>query len=68
MPKIPEFLQQIVNEACDEKSLPSGNCIDQAELTMPCPFLFHSDLNKDTPEPAQNKTKPNQNENKTPPN
>lgn len=46
MPKLPEFLQQIVNEACDEKSLPSGQCIDKAELTMLCPFLYPSDLNK----------------------
>lgn len=38
MPKIPEFLQQIVNEAFDEKSLPSGQCTDKAELTMLCPF------------------------------
>lgn len=65
MTKIPELLQQIVNEACDEKSLPSGQCTDKAELTMPCPFLFPSHLNKGTSEPAQNKTKQ---QNKTPPN
>lgn len=55
MPKIPEFLQQIVNEACDEKSLPSGQCTDKAELTMLYPFLFPCDLNEDNPQPVKKK-------------
>lgn len=63
MKEIWEFLQQIVNEACDEKSLPSGQWTDKAELTVLCPFLFPSDLNKDTPQPAQKNHKQNNNNN-----
>lgn len=67
MPKIPEFLQQIVNEAFDEKSLPSGHCTDKAELTMLCPFLLPSDLNKNTPQPAQKNPEKTQANKKKPP-
>lgn len=55
MPKLPEFLQQIMNKAWDEKSLPSGQCIDKAEQTLLCPFLFPSALITDTPQSAQKK-------------
>lgn len=63
MPKLSEFFQQIVNDAWDEESLPSGRHIDKAVQTLMCLFffcwffLFPSALIKDTPQSAEKKQK-----------